>query len=105
MNIFILFMVSSCLSVCLLVFPPVFKFNHITIVLSLKDRDFIFDMYILLMEHFQSTIGVIQPQSCSFQLSLSQCLDCVMVFANSHLMMSHTNKLVVIAAHTNERFV
>ena len=97
-------MVSSCLSVCLLVFQPVFKFNlKLTIVLSLKDRNFIFGMYILLMEHFQITMGV--TTTFCFQLSLSQCLDCVMVFANSHLMMSHTNKLVVIAAHTNERFV
>ncbi|XP_060067848.1 general transcription factor IIH subunit 3-like [Ylistrum balloti] len=36
------------------------------------------------------------------QLSLSQCLECLMVFANSHLMMSHRNKLAVIAAHTDK---
>lgn len=35
------------------------------------------------------------------QLSLSKCVDCVMVFANSHLMMNHLNKLAVIAAHSN----
>ncbi|XP_041349690.1 general transcription factor IIH subunit 3-like isoform X2 [Gigantopelta aegis] len=29
-------------------------------------------------------------------------MDCVMVFANSHLMLSHVNKLAVIAAHTNQ---
>ncbi|KAK3576556.1 hypothetical protein CHS0354_011234 [Potamilus streckersoni] len=34
--------------------------------------------------------------------SLTQFLDSVMVFTNSHLMMSHRNKLAVIAAHTNQ---
>ncbi|XP_050409485.1 general transcription factor IIH subunit 3 [Patella vulgata] len=33
---------------------------------------------------------------------LSTCLNSVMVFANSHLMFSHSNKLAVIAAHTNK---
>lgn len=36
------------------------------------------------------------------EISLSQCLDCAMVFANSHLMMSQRNKLAVIASHTNQ---
>ncbi|XP_064612823.1 general transcription factor IIH subunit 3-like isoform X2 [Liolophura sinensis] len=35
------------------------------------------------------------------QLTLSQCLDNVLVCANSHLMMNHKNKLAVIASHTN----
>ncbi|KAL3857152.1 hypothetical protein ACJMK2_011847 [Sinanodonta woodiana] len=34
--------------------------------------------------------------------SLTQFLDSIMVFTNSHLMMNHRNKLAVIAAHTNQ---
>ncbi|XP_048237138.1 uncharacterized protein LOC125372128 [Haliotis rufescens] len=38
----------------------------------------------------------------SSKLSLSQCVDAVMVFANAHLMLGHHNQLAVIAAHTNQ---
>jgi len=39
------------------------------------------------------------------QLSLSRCVDALMVFGNSHLMMNHLNKLAFISAHSNARFV
>ncbi|KAK3781670.1 hypothetical protein RRG08_043581 [Elysia crispata] len=35
------------------------------------------------------------------QFSLSHCVDCISVLANSHLMLAHKNKLAVIAAHTD----
>lgn len=35
-------------------------------------------------------------------LALSQCMDAVVVFINSHLMMDRRNKVAVIASHTNE---
>lgn len=35
------------------------------------------------------------------QLTLSKCLDAVMVFSNAHLMMCHQNKLAIIASHSN----
>ncbi|KAK7087555.1 general transcription factor IIH subunit 3-like [Littorina saxatilis] len=35
------------------------------------------------------------------QVQLPECLDAALVFANSHLMLSHNNKLAVIAAHTD----
>ncbi|XP_045172481.2 general transcription factor IIH subunit 3-like [Mercenaria mercenaria] len=35
------------------------------------------------------------------KLALSKCVDSLMVFANSHLMMNHLNKLAFIAAHSN----
>ncbi|XP_052800499.1 general transcription factor IIH subunit 3-like [Mya arenaria] len=35
------------------------------------------------------------------QITLTRCVDSVMVFANSHLMMNHSNKLAIIAAHCN----
>ncbi|KAH9502364.1 General transcription factor IIH subunit 3 [Bulinus truncatus] len=35
------------------------------------------------------------------KLSLTHCVDSVAVLANSHLMLSHKNKLAVIAAHTD----
>ncbi|GFN99607.1 general transcription factor iih subunit 3-like [Plakobranchus ocellatus] len=35
------------------------------------------------------------------QFSLSHCVDCISVLANSHLMLRHKNKLAVIAAHTD----
>lgn len=38
-------------------------------------------------------------------ISLAQCVESVMVFANSHLMMSSRNNLSVIAAHTNKSVV
>ncbi|KAL5017492.1 hypothetical protein ScPMuIL_007081 [Solemya velum] len=38
------------------------------------------------------------------KLTLTRCLDSVMVFANSHLMMNHSNKLAVIASHTNKSY-
>ncbi|XP_052270361.1 general transcription factor IIH subunit 3-like isoform X2 [Dreissena polymorpha] len=38
------------------------------------------------------------------QLTLSKCLDSLMVFANSHLMMHHMNKLAIISAHSNASF-
>ncbi|WAR03541.1 TF2H3-like protein, partial [Mya arenaria] len=34
-------------------------------------------------------------------ITLTRCVDSVMVFANSHLMMNHSNKLAIIAAHCN----
>ncbi|XP_005100664.1 general transcription factor IIH subunit 3 [Aplysia californica] len=34
-------------------------------------------------------------------MTLSHCVDCLTVLANSHLMVSHNNKLAVIAAHTD----
>ncbi|XP_077995267.1 general transcription factor IIH subunit 3-like [Glandiceps talaboti] len=35
-------------------------------------------------------------------LTLSQCIDSVMILINSHLMLHHTNKVAVIASHTNK---
>ncbi|XP_025089262.1 general transcription factor IIH subunit 3-like isoform X2 [Pomacea canaliculata] len=35
------------------------------------------------------------------QLQLCECVDTALVFANSHLMLSHMNKLAVIATHTD----
>ncbi|XP_063964375.1 general transcription factor IIH subunit 3-like isoform X2 [Lytechinus pictus] len=35
-------------------------------------------------------------------LAISQCMDSVMVFVNSHLMMDRRNKVALIASHTNE---
>uniref|UniRef100_A0A8C5J9W6 General transcription factor IIH subunit 3 n=1 Tax=Junco hyemalis TaxID=40217 RepID=A0A8C5J9W6_JUNHY len=36
------------------------------------------------------------------QFTLSKCIDAVMVLGNSHLLMNRTNKLAVIASHTQE---
>uniref|UniRef100_A0A8B9T4Y2 General transcription factor IIH subunit 3 n=1 Tax=Anas platyrhynchos TaxID=8839 RepID=A0A8B9T4Y2_ANAPL len=36
------------------------------------------------------------------EFTLSKCIDAVMVLGNSHLFMSRTNKLAVIASHTQE---
>lgn len=36
------------------------------------------------------------------KLTLSRCLDSLMVFTNAHLTMNHQNKVAVIAAHTNQ---
>ncbi|XP_038619785.1 general transcription factor IIH subunit 3 isoform X2 [Tachyglossus aculeatus] len=36
------------------------------------------------------------------QFTLSKCMDAVMVMGNSHLLMNRTNKLAVIASHTQE---
>ncbi|XP_066509450.1 general transcription factor IIH subunit 3-like [Hoplias malabaricus] len=36
------------------------------------------------------------------QFTLSKCLDAVMVMANSHLVMTRTNKLAIIASHCQE---
>ncbi|XP_052225134.1 general transcription factor IIH subunit 3-like [Dreissena polymorpha] len=38
------------------------------------------------------------------KLTLSKCLDSLMVFANSHLIMHHINKLAIISAHSNGNF-
>lgn len=38
------------------------------------------------------------------QFTLSKCIDAVMVLGNSHLFMNRTNKLAVIASHTQERY-
>ncbi|PKU36171.1 tectonihypothetical protein [Limosa lapponica baueri] len=38
----------------------------------------------------------------SQQFTLSKCMDAVMVLGNSHLFMNRTNKLAVIASHTQE---
>ncbi|XP_038619786.1 general transcription factor IIH subunit 3 isoform X3 [Tachyglossus aculeatus] len=38
----------------------------------------------------------------SQQFTLSKCMDAVMVMGNSHLLMNRTNKLAVIASHTQE---
>jgi len=37
------------------------------------------------------------------QITFSQCIDSLLVFCNAHLMLSHKNKLAVIAAHANNR--
>jgi len=34
-------------------------------------------------------------------ISFTQCMDSLLVFCNSHLMLSHKNKLAIIAAHAN----
>ncbi|NXT96847.1 TF2H3 factor, partial [Buphagus erythrorhynchus] len=36
------------------------------------------------------------------EFTLSKCIDAVMVLGNSHLLMNRTNKLAVIASHTQE---
>ncbi|XP_071480686.1 general transcription factor IIH subunit 3-like [Diadema antillarum] len=36
------------------------------------------------------------------KLTLSKCMDAVLVFINSHMMMDRRNKVAVIASHTNE---
>uniref|UniRef100_A0A8C0IPN8 General transcription factor IIH subunit 3 n=1 Tax=Chelonoidis abingdonii TaxID=106734 RepID=A0A8C0IPN8_CHEAB len=38
------------------------------------------------------------------EFTLSKCLDAVMVMGNSHLFMNRSNKLAVIASHTQERY-
>lgn len=38
------------------------------------------------------------------KLTLTKCVDALMVFANSHLMMNHLNKLAIIAAHSNASY-
>lgn len=35
------------------------------------------------------------------EITFSQCIDSLLVFCNAHLMLSHKNKLAVIAAHAN----
>ncbi|KAK7474428.1 hypothetical protein BaRGS_00034311, partial [Batillaria attramentaria] len=40
-------------------------------------------------------------RQASGDLQLCQCVDAALIFANSHLMLSHTNKLAIIAAHTD----
>lgn len=35
------------------------------------------------------------------EMTLSHCVDCLTVMANSHLMLAHKNKLAIIAAHTD----
>ncbi|CAL1538333.1 unnamed protein product [Lymnaea stagnalis] len=42
-----------------------------------------------------------RKQLANDQLTLSHCVDCVTVLADSHLMLTHKNKLAVIAAHTD----
>lgn len=37
------------------------------------------------------------------QFTLSKCLDAVMVMGNSHMAMTRTNKLAVIASHCQDR--
>lgn len=36
------------------------------------------------------------------KMTLTECLNSVMVFAHSHLMMNHSNKLAIIAAHSDQ---
>ncbi|CAG5118103.1 unnamed protein product [Candidula unifasciata] len=36
------------------------------------------------------------------QLSLTHCMDSVVVLGNSHLMLAHRNKLAIVAAHTDQ---
>ncbi|KAL8562612.1 hypothetical protein ACOMHN_045876 [Nucella lapillus] len=36
-----------------------------------------------------------------WQVKLTECVDAALLFANSHLMLSHTNKLALIAAHSD----
>uniref|UniRef100_A0A8C2UBP6 General transcription factor IIH subunit 3 n=1 Tax=Coturnix japonica TaxID=93934 RepID=A0A8C2UBP6_COTJA len=38
------------------------------------------------------------------EFTLSKCVDAAMVLGNSHLFMSRTNKLAVMASHTQERY-
>lgn len=38
------------------------------------------------------------------QCDLFGCLDSILVFANSHLMMKHGNQLAIIASHTNQSY-
>uniref|UniRef100_A0A7M4G2Y9 General transcription factor IIH subunit 3 n=1 Tax=Crocodylus porosus TaxID=8502 RepID=A0A7M4G2Y9_CROPO len=38
------------------------------------------------------------------KFTLSKCLDAVMVMGNSHLFMNRSNRLAVIASHTQERY-
>uniref|UniRef100_A0AAQ6AJ02 General transcription factor IIH subunit 3 n=1 Tax=Amphiprion ocellaris TaxID=80972 RepID=A0AAQ6AJ02_AMPOC len=42
------------------------------------------------------------PLSSCVQFTLSKCLDAVMVMGNSHMAMSRTNKLAVIASHCQD---
>lgn len=41
---------------------------------------------------------------CCLKITFSQCIDSLLVFCNAHLMLSHKNKLAVIAAHANNRY-
>lgn len=34
---------------------------------------------------------------------ITKCLDCLLVFVNSYLMMHHENKVAIIASHTSRR--
>ncbi|XP_033126678.1 general transcription factor IIH subunit 3-like [Anneissia japonica] len=43
-----------------------------------------------------------EASSSSSQITLTECMENILVFVNSHLMMKHTNQVAVIASHTNE---
>ncbi|XP_013413480.1 general transcription factor IIH subunit 3 [Lingula anatina] len=57
-------------------------------------------LVVIVLDTNTSWWGSKQPERG--ELEFSQCLDAVMVFANSHLMMNHKNRLAIIAAHSNE---
>lgn len=38
------------------------------------------------------------------QFTLSKCMDAVIVMANSHLVMTRSNKLAIIASHCQEKY-
>jgi len=42
-----------------------------------------------------------RKRAVSEQFSLPHCVDCLIILANSHLLLAHRNKLAVIAAHTD----
>ncbi|XP_071946497.1 general transcription factor IIH subunit 3-like [Antedon mediterranea] len=43
-----------------------------------------------------------QRSKSSHQITLTECIENVLVFVNSHLMMKHTNQIAIIASHTHE---
>ena len=44
-------------------------------------------------------------QALTSGISISQCIDSLLVFCNTHMMLSHRNKLAVIAAHSSGRYL
>ncbi|NXQ97506.1 TF2H3 factor, partial [Sagittarius serpentarius] len=43
-----------------------------------------------------------EAEACLLGFTLSKCIDAVMVLGNSHLFMNRTNRLAIIASHTQE---
>lgn len=54
-----------------------------------------------LLEAFEMCAGAKRPSTP--QLSLSKCLDAVMVLGNSYMAMARTSRLAVIASHCEDR--